>query len=187
MKRIISKEGYVYAGYDESNHGVSPEAHSLVLSGDENDIQKRKGKKNLLSKAKKISKIEPLKEQIFLKKNHTFLLTTQIGPSLIKPHCFVSHVIASLCEDFLPSDLETFFLFIDGKLQGSKRLYTRDLLARVYDLSKNQIKIFAGGDYDKRYPIVNYADCMARYYTIAPLSLKEISKSRFKRELQFFT
>jgi len=110
----------------------------------------------------------------------------KIDYNRIIPDYFIAYVLASLSEDFLPSDLDTFELFIDGKLESSKRIYARDLLSDVYNLSKNQIKISAGGKYDKKYPIVNMADGMARYYFRKKLSALELLSNSHKRELQYF-
>lgn len=181
---IISSEGIVYGGLDESNNGKYPTVYSLVLSGFADDIIKKIGKQKL-SKAKKISRMHFLKEKV-LQRGHTFLIVNKIEYERIGDYKKIGQIVASLSEDFLPLNLNEFYLHLDGKTANSRRLYTRDLIADCYNFSKKQIKIEAGGNYDRRYPIVNFADCMARYYFTAPLSLKKISESPYKRELQYF-
>jgi hypothetical protein len=118
----------------------------LVLSGNKIDSIREE----MIGKAISASALRKIINKVS-KRGHTFLQARKVDYDRIIPNRFVGYVIASLAEDFLPNNLDVFELFIDGKLDSSKRLYTRDLLADIYDLSKNQIKISAGGKYDKRY------------------------------------
>jgi len=179
---IISPEGIVYGGFDESNHGHFPEYFSLVLSGYSQDAEKSLTK---ISKAKKATRISKILGEVRLR-GHTFLSVRKSDSNNITPNKLIGYIIASLSEDFLPQNLDVFNLYVDGKLEATKSKYLQDLLLELYGFSNKQIKIFSGGDFDRRYPIVNFADCMSRYYFNTELSAKNLSKNANYRELQYF-
>lgn len=177
---IISPQGVVYGGLDESNHGRFPEYFSLVLSGKERDSIKL-----TLGKAITNNNLRNIFKRV-ARRGHTFLQAEQVDYDRIIPFKFIGYVSASLCEDFLPKDLNLFKLFIDGKLETPKRIYLRDLIADIYGFSKRQVEIQAGGKYDKKYPIVNMADGISRHYFRKKFSAKELSMNPHRRELHYF-
>jgi len=143
MGCIISSDGIVYGGLDESNHGNFPEFFSLVLSGYLDDSKKSKHK---ISKAKKYSKINLILSEV-RKRGHTFLQVRKGDYERIFKNQLIGKITVSLSKDFLPLELDKFELFIDGKLSNTEKIYTRDLLAEVYNFSKKQVQIKCGSKF----------------------------------------
>jgi hypothetical protein len=180
--KIISLDGTVYGGFDESNHGYYPEFFVLVLSGNSKDVMKLD---TSLGKAKTETSLRNIVKKTS-RRGHTFLQIEKKDSDRVVPYKLIGNIVASLAEDFLPSSLNNFEFYVDGKLDSLKKFYMRDFLAEIYGFSKKQIHIYAGGKFDKKYSVVNMADGMSRYYFRKKFSAQQLSENFHHKELIYF-
>lgn len=161
---ILLIKSPLYIGFDESNHGAYPEVFAAVYSTIREDVVKHEQKK--ISKKRNPSQLRDLVSKLKRsgKRDYSFLLALKTDYERIPSKEFPGIVAASLIKDWIKKDLGGLVLFFDGVMESQKKIYTKDLILEVCEFDRKKILIKSGPIFDRRYPLVNYADSIAHHY-----------------------
>ncbi len=146
----------LYIGFDESNHGKSPEVFVTSFSRDPKDIQERSIGKTRTHKPSFLDTISY---------DYTFMLLQAYdmhNPGYLN---LFGNVLGSLIKDRVHSN-DSLYLFVDGEIKHSteKEIHDlKDIIANVSGINRSQLTLRYGPDFDRIYPIVNVADELAHY------------------------
>ncbi len=152
---LILPKNTLYVAYDESNHGKFPEIDVVTLSGLEKYI-----KKGTFPKQRK--KLPSLRTGPY--KDYFFLLASEVDCKRIPPKELLGVTIVSLIEESIGlPNLEFLELFVDGEHRLPYRKYVKDIISERCFFPRKNINLNYGANFDRQYPLVNWADNLAHY------------------------
>ena len=166
----------LYVGFDESNNDKAISVYVSVSSY----LTMNKKKTERLSKRR--GSHEGISERLN-KRDYTFLIVQKHDSARISRIKFPGVIMASLLEGKVDNSLTALYLFLDGKLEQSPKMYARNFISDCYSISRKKIYLEAGAKFDKKYRIINLADELAHYLASKNSSLIDFSLDEHLRFL----
>jgi len=179
----------LYIGFDETNHldKYNEEVRVAIFSPFEKDIYLRQLPKQRPFHHGLPNKhySEPL-EQICADMDYAFL-TARIEDHHRLRGDFTTFTTASLLQDMPYENFKEVHLFFDGKMDFPERKNVIKVVSNLCDIDPEIIKVRAGKDFDRKYPIVNLADSLAYwlFYVNKLNTLEQLSQDPHRRRLIF--
>lgn len=150
----MAKKKTYFVGIDESNHGRYPEIFVGVFSTLTQDI-----KNSSYPKSRK--KKENIEKKLG-NRDYSFTLLNKQDFYRVPEKDLGGLVTSSLIKPF--SGIETIKKF-DIYLDGEKKFYdiehTKEMVSNLCEISKSDISIYSGKQFDRIYYVVNLADSIA--------------------------
>jgi hypothetical protein len=155
---MLERGRTLFIAYDESNHGRFPEICVAVFSLNSKDFEKYSN-----PTSKKHSGADDFSGKL-ITKDYSLLLLNQIDKERIKENELLGRILGSLTIQKLNFFDGSFSFLIDGEWAKSKLDYTKDFISEINSIEKEKISIQCGKDFDKLYPLVNFADEIAYWH-----------------------
>jgi hypothetical protein len=153
----------VFAGVDESNHGMYPEVFTAVFSKSRNDIVPFP---KPLPKLRNLKKINPqVHKTDFLGRDYSFLLATEQSYLNVHRNFLIGKIISSLLGENWGKEFGgKLELLVDGELNTPQITNSKSIIKEFCGLSYSQISINSGARFDTTYLLVNLSDQLAYYF-----------------------
>lgn len=179
----MQKEGWKYVGADESNNGRFPATYVAVFSNFDSDIidhSPNSNSKSLLSKIRSHD-VKVLTRRL-ARRDYSFLLLTEEEYEMTEHYRLWGNILGSLLlGEHLGEILE---IYIDGEITRKAKDHCKGCIHEATRLEYPRIRLFNGGNYDRKFDIVNLADEQA-HFLFRKKTLEELTVNPHKKQLVF--